>query len=247
MPRIARKDLNSNFFHIIAQGINKEYIFKNEWYIEKYKKILLKDMEIYNISILAYCIMNNHIHLLLYTESNQNMSKFMHHVNLQYGQYYNYKENRVGIVFRNRFLSQAIFNENYLLNCIEYIHNNPVKAKMVTKAEDYKYSSCKFYTYGEKDFLIRNSILGTLTNINDNNQKNIFLDVDFSEEDIINEKINEFQKKYNMSTNKIKNDTQNLKLFINSIKNEFGRKISNEKLAKHLGISRKTLYRYLLK
>lgn len=128
MPRIGRKKLQTTFFHIIVQGINKEYIFYNEEYIKEYKKLLLDNLNKYNVKIIAYCIMNNHTHILLYTENIEEMSKYMKSINTSYAKYYNRNENRVGIVFRNRYESEPIYEKRYLLNCIGYIHNNPVKA-----------------------------------------------------------------------------------------------------------------------
>jgi len=147
MPRIGRKNLDTSFFHIIVQGINKEYIFYKEDYIKKYIKLLFDNSKKYEIRIVAYCIMNNHAHMLLYTESIEDMSGYMKSVNTSYAKYYNRNENRVGIVFRNRYKSEPIFDEEYLLNCISYIHNNPVKAKIVRELNEYKYSSYNDYIY----------------------------------------------------------------------------------------------------
>ena len=149
MPRIGRKKLQTTFFHIIVQGINKEYIFYNEEYIKEYKKLLLDNLNKYNVKIIAYCIMNNHTHILLYTENIEEMSKYMKSINTSYAKYYNRNENRVGIVFRNRYESEPIYEKRYLLNCIGYIHNNPVKAGISERVEDYKYSSYNDYIYAK--------------------------------------------------------------------------------------------------
>ena len=86
MPRIARSNLGTSFFHVIVQGINKEYIFNKEEYIEKYLELINKNKGEHVIQILAYCIMNNHAHLLIYTEDCKEMAKFMHKVNGIYAQ-----------------------------------------------------------------------------------------------------------------------------------------------------------------
>lgn len=145
MSRIARKNLNTTFFHIIVQGINKEYVFSKNKYIEKYKNLLINNLKKYNVKIIAYCIMNNHAHILLYTENIEMMSSYMKSINTSYARYYNKEENRVGFVFRNRYESEPIYEQRYLLNCIAYIHNNPVKANIVDSVEKYKYSSYKDY------------------------------------------------------------------------------------------------------
>ena len=159
MPRIARKDLESTYFHVISQGIEKKYIFEKEIYKKRYLQLLYKESENFEIKIIAYCIMDNHVHLLINVEKIETMSKFMHKVNFMYAQYYNFMENnRKGYVFRNRFVSEPICDEFHLLNCIIYIHNNPVKAKMVKYAYQYKYSSYNiFLTKNEENnFIYKN-------------------------------------------------------------------------------------------
>lgn len=147
MPRFPRKSFETLFFHVIVQGINKEYIFYQEEYIKRYKKLLIDNANKYNITLIAYCIMNNHAHLLLNVNKIEDMSQYMKCTNTSYAKYYNKCENRVGFVFRNRFESEPIYEENYLLNCIAYIHNNPVKACMVKSPKDYPFSSYNDYLY----------------------------------------------------------------------------------------------------
>ncbi len=118
MPRVGRKSLNTTFFHIIVQGINKEYIFKKDEYIKEYRKLIIKNMSEYNVKIISYCIMNNHAHILLYTEETEEMASYMKSVNTSYARYYNRNEERVGFVFRNRYKSEPIYDNRYLLNCI---------------------------------------------------------------------------------------------------------------------------------
>ena len=137
--------MNTPFLHTMVQGVNKEYIFYKEEYIEKYLDIIEQNKKDYDIDIIAFCMMNNHAHFLVYTENMNDFGKFMQKTNLQYAQMYNRKENRCGVLFRNRYQTEPIYDRKYLINCIKYIHNNPVKAKMVPKCEDYKYSSYNDY------------------------------------------------------------------------------------------------------
>ena len=146
MPRRARRSLETCFFHVIVQGINREYIFKKEEYIKKYFQLLLNKSDEYSVMILAYCIMNNHAHFLMYVDDVVKMGKCMKSVNTSYAKYYNKQVKRVGYVFRDRYLSEPIMSERQLYNCIAYIHYNPVKAKMVNRLEDYQYSSYLDYT-----------------------------------------------------------------------------------------------------
>lgn len=150
MPRIARQYLDTSFFHVMVQGINKEFIFKKERYIDRYVYLLRKNLDRESLKIIAFCIMNNHAHLLTQVGNKENLSKYMQKVNSMYAKYYNYMENeRVGYVFRDRYKSEPILNKRQLIQCVKYIHQNPVKAKMVKSEDKYKYSSYCFYQNGQ--------------------------------------------------------------------------------------------------
>ncbi len=141
MSRISRKSFDSCFFHVICQGFEKKYIFDDQKFKEKYFNLLKEFNEDYNIKILAYCIMDNHVHILLYCECIDNMSNFMKKVNSNFALYYNLLNERVGYVFRDRFLSEPIISKNQLLSCVSYIHYNPVLAGIVNELDKYHYSS----------------------------------------------------------------------------------------------------------
>ena len=121
--------------------IGEESIFGEERHIKKYKEIIFDKLKDVPVTILAYCIMHNHSHLLIYSENPKEISKFMQKVNTTYSMYYNKINNRVGYVFRNRFKSQEIFNQGQLYTCLRYIHNNPVKANITKTMQEYEHSS----------------------------------------------------------------------------------------------------------
>lgn len=145
MPRSSRKNLPGLFHHIMSQGINKEYIFKDDNLKDKYRNILKDKKQQNNVNIIAYCIMDNHVHLLVNIQKIEEMCKFMQQVNTTYAKFYNKFYNRVGYVFRNRYLSKPILDEEHLKRCVVYIHRNPVVAKMVKKEDEYKFSSYNEY------------------------------------------------------------------------------------------------------
>lgn len=146
ISRTARKINRASFFHVIVQGINRENIFLEERNKNQYLKLVNKYYKKYNIKIIAYCIMDNHAHFLLNTEQMQNLSKAMHSINCLYARYYNYmKDGRKGYVFRDRYVSEPITSKKYFINCIKYIHLNPVKAGIVKECGAYKYSSYNNY------------------------------------------------------------------------------------------------------
>lgn len=147
MGRTSRNNMkNSSFFHIMVQGINKEYIFETQKNKEEYLKLVYRNKEA--VEIIAYCIMDNHSHILVQTKEIQNVQNWMKKINTSYAIYYNKQNNRVGYVFRERYKAQPIRNEKHLFLALEYIHNNPVKAG-ICKKDEYEFSSyVKIY---EKD------------------------------------------------------------------------------------------------
>lgn len=103
MPRNPRIYLNTEYFHVIVQGINKSFIFNSPIDIKFYIKNMNELKEKYNVEIIAYCVMNNHIHFLIKSKTIKNLSNYMHSLNTRYGCYYNKKYKRVGYVFRDRY------------------------------------------------------------------------------------------------------------------------------------------------
>ena len=138
MPRQSRKNLTGEFFHLIVQGINKERIFESDKMKEAYKSLLRKNLKDTKINILAYCVMNNHVHILVHSAEKEQISIFMRKVNTGYAKLYNSLNVRVGYVFRDRYYIQMIKNYTHLFRCIVYIHNNPVKAGLVNAFSQYK-------------------------------------------------------------------------------------------------------------
>ena len=249
MPRIARKYSQSNFNHVIVQGIKKEYIFSEEKYIEKYKEFIIKKLEDTDIKMLAYCIMSNHAHFLIYSEKIENLSKFMQKLNTSYSNFYNKEKNRVGYVFRDRYYSKEIMNEKQLYNCLKYIHNNPVKANIVREMNEYKYSSYNEFV-GEKEVITEESIkilFGSAENymeqfkwIHKNYSDEDFFDVE-DKEDIL-EFINKVEEKYGKKFEEIKKEKDLIKRLIRESREKTDVTIS--RLAEILNLPRSTIGRY---
>lgn len=107
-----------------------------------------------NISIYAYALMDNHVHLLV-RGNNESLARFMKQISVKYAAYFNKKNMRTGNLFQGRFRSEAVENDPYFLTVLRYIHQNPLKAGIVTRLEQYKWSSYKTYvaTTQENDFL----------------------------------------------------------------------------------------------
>ena len=253
MPRISRKSLETNYYHVMVQGINKEYIFIDSNYINKYLKIISNYLKDFNISILAYCIMNNHAHLLIYTENVDCLSKFMQRVNTSYARFYNKQNKRIGYVFRDRYYSQPIYSQIQLFNCVKYIHNNPVKAKMVKRMCEYQYSSYNEFL-GKKNLITNRTLIllfGTSSNYIDqfvfihnslNNED--FIDIDV-EKNNISDFILQTQHSLGISIEDIIVDKELLKRIIIDCRSQTSATL--EDLASIFGLSVSTIYRYCKK
>ena len=205
MARKARKYKNASFFHIIVQGIDKESIFRYKRYKNEYKRLMDRELEKSNNIIESYCIMDNHAHFILKVDKIEEISALMQKINSAYAIYYNYMENgRVGYVFRDRFLSEPITNRTYLINCIKYIHNNPVKARMVEHCEEYEFSSYKDFlktlNNDNRDVFSQDEILDICYNTNINK---VCLDIDNARHEVIISGIINFIEKEQIELYKI--------------------------------------------
>lgn len=152
MPRTARKRSAADFYHVIARGINKEQIFKQKREKNNFLRLLEKHLKDHDIKIYAYVIMSTHFHILIHVDL-KILSRFMASVLAEFAEYYNYKHNRNGHVFQDRFRSECIETEQYFWNCLRYIHMNPVHAKMAKNPINYQFSSLKEYV-AEKNRII---------------------------------------------------------------------------------------------
>lgn len=152
MARIARQGSTSGFYHIMARGINRENIFAGDTDKKVISGIISGKIEESDVDIYAYCIMNNHIHLLLRTELDE-LSAFMKRVNGSYALYYNKERDRIGPVFQGRFKSERVENDAYFWGVLRYIHLNPVKAFIVQRAIDYPWSSMREFITGKSKMI----------------------------------------------------------------------------------------------
>lgn len=250
MPRTSRKNLKSYYKHVMVQGIEKQYIFGEERYIKKYKEIILEKLQESPVTILAYCIMHNHSHLLIHSETPEEISKFMQKVNTAYSMYYNKINNRVGYVFRNRFKSQEIFSQGQLYTCLKYIHNNPVKANIVEKMQDYKYSSYNEFLRGKHQIINDKSIEILFGKEKDFrpmfeiiHNKSIVI----QEQETLDVKnfVKQFEKKHKIKIEELKNNRGLLKVAIKEMKEKTNAKIVD--IAESLGTSNSTVCRCLKK
>ena len=151
MPRQARKKSESGIYHVMLRGINKQQIFIDRDDNVKFLQVLTDFKEISGYKILAYCLMGNHIHLLIKIGM-EPIEQVFKRICGRYVYWYNVKYQRVGHLFQDRFRSEPVEDESYLFTVIRYIHQNPVKAGLCESIEDYEFSSFNEYTL--KPFLV---------------------------------------------------------------------------------------------
>ena len=140
MPRLPRAFINQSCYHIITRGNQKQKVFRQNKDYVIYLKILKKAKQKYKILIYSYCLMPNHVHLLIETLSSINMSKFMHWLNRGYSAYFNASYKTSGHLWQGRFISKPILKDQYMIHCANYIEPNPLRTKipMVNNISDYK-------------------------------------------------------------------------------------------------------------
>ena len=144
MSRQNRVKSASGFYHVMVRGINKNDLFLEDDDKKYFLQVLADKKEQCNFLLPAYCLMDNHVHMLI-KEQTIGLSDIMKSVNVSYAGYFNRKYDRVGPLFQGRYRSENIEDENYFLAVARYIHQNPMKAGMVTTPELYKWSSYRDY------------------------------------------------------------------------------------------------------
>ncbi len=145
MPKKLRQFSKSKIYHIIIKGIDGNDIFYDDSDKIIFKKQLLDNKIKFNYKIYAYCLMSNHIHLVISVEDNL-LSKSIQSLTIRYAHYFNKKYQRTGPFVQNRFNSKSIEDLKYFLDVCRYVHRNPENAG-ITKTENYKWSSYREYIY----------------------------------------------------------------------------------------------------
>ena len=153
--RALRRYSNTGVYHIILRGIDKQDIFYDDQDRNVFKKIIKITSDIYKYKVYCYCLMNNHIHLVIRIKDNF-LSKGIQSIEIRYLRYFNKKYERTGGLFEDRFKSKTVENKEYFLNLCRYVHRNPEKA-LIEKVENYKWSS--YIEYIGTEELIDKSVL----------------------------------------------------------------------------------------
>lgn len=144
MPRAARKKSETGVYHIMLRGNNRQHIFEDEEDHWKWVETVQHYKEMSGYEIFAYCLMGNHIHLLLKV-GEEPLEQIMRRICGRFVYWYNAKYNRIGNIFQDRYKSEPVEDDAYFLTVMRYIHQNPLKAGLVNNIEQYKWSSYNDY------------------------------------------------------------------------------------------------------
>lgn len=150
MPRQARQFAESNVYHVMVRGVNRDAVFLEDADRERFLHLLRQVKEASGCLVLAYCLMTNHIHLVLRTTT-EPISLVMKRLGVRYVGWFNRKYARVGHLFQSRFASLPVEDDAYLITLLRYVWHNPVEAGLASRAEDYPWSS--------RNTRIRNSLV----------------------------------------------------------------------------------------
>ena len=150
MPRTARKKSRLQIYHVMLRGINRQQIFFDEEDYRVFIGLLKRYKESSGYHLYAYCLMGNHVHLLMQEGENVLVGDIIRRIGSAFVYWYNIKYERTGHLFQDRFKSEPVETEAYLLTVFRYILMNPVKAGLCTKVEEYLYSSAEEYIKGTK-------------------------------------------------------------------------------------------------
>ena len=143
LPRQARQRSSSGIYHAMLKGIDERNIFLEEGDRKKFLSQLFQAQEKCGFDLLAYCLMDNHVHLLL--EEKEDLGSAMKRITVGYALWHNNQYGRTGHLFQNRYSSEPVEDDLYLVTVARYIHQNPVKAGVVKTASLYPWSSYRSY------------------------------------------------------------------------------------------------------
>jgi len=153
MPRQPRIEIAGGLYHVISRGNNRRKIFRSDADYLRFIGILGLQKSKLPFYLYAYCLMPNHVHLLIEMQDDP-VSRIMQRVLTTYSQYHNRKYEKIGHLFQGRYKSILCQTDRYLGELVRYIHLNPVRAKLVRRPEDFEYSGHRAYLGLDKSGLV---------------------------------------------------------------------------------------------
>jgi putative transposase len=159
MPRKPRIIIPGYPHHIVQRGHNKQTVFRNNDDRKTYLMFLAEYSARHSCKLLAYCLMKNHVHLLLIPSDRESFIKFNHGLGFRYGMYFNFQTKNSGAVWENRYFSSVVCEDEYLFKVFQYIILNPVRAGITADPCDYVWSSARSILLGRENGVPTESFL----------------------------------------------------------------------------------------
>ncbi len=166
MPRVSRIVVEDHPHHITQRGNYKQIIFAGEKDYKFYLERLNEYTNKYKLSILAYCLMPNHVHFVAIPVEKDSLAKTFNACHMRYAHYFNKIKHLIGHLWQGRFYS-CVLDEKHLYSAIRYVENNPVRAKLVNKAWEWKWSSARDHVLKEGKSILALADAGKLIEITD--------------------------------------------------------------------------------
>ena len=154
MARPRRPLLDHGCYHLIARGNNRQCVFTDAEAFRYFLDLLARAKARYPTQLYHYCLMSNHLHLLLEIDTGAVLPKFMQLVLQGYARWYGTRQGYSGHVWQGRYKSPLVARDSYFLEAGRYIERNPLRAKLVTDPKDYPWSSYPVYAYGADNPLV---------------------------------------------------------------------------------------------
>lgn len=145
MSRQARQLSVTGFYHVVFRGISHQHLFEEEADFTYLLRTLKQLKSVLEFEIHAYCLMSNHVHILIREKQSGDISLIMKRLLTKYAMYFNRKYQRNGALIASRYKSIPVEVDEYFLSLLRYIHQNPLKAGLVGKLEEYAFSSYREY------------------------------------------------------------------------------------------------------
>ncbi len=144
MARLARRQSESGYYHVMLRGINREFIFQDDVDKAFFMELIRGEQLTGTVALVTWCVMDNHAHMIVKAEKSD-LAKAIKIISVKFAAHYNRGQKRIGPVFGDRFRSENIEDDAYLLGALRYIHQNPVTAKLAKDMAEYAWSSYHEY------------------------------------------------------------------------------------------------------
>jgi putative transposase len=143
MARGPRILLEHVYYHVVNRGNQKQKVFFEESDFQKYLQILKHYKKRYNFKLFGYCLMPNHVHMILEPKQPSDLARVMQSITQTYSTWFNNKYRKVGHLWQGRFKSMVIQKDRYFMECVYYVEANPVRAELISSPLEYRWSSYK--------------------------------------------------------------------------------------------------------